>query len=131
LLVIDSSAIVAILLGEPDADRLLERMARGGAVVSAATVLETEVVILRRAGSERVSEVRLLLSGVGAAIAPFDDAQAGVAVQAYDRFGKGRHPAKLGLLDCAAYALAQSLDAPLLYKGDDFARTDVRSALDA
>lgn len=129
MLVIDSSAIIAVLLDEPEADHFTNAMGQGRCAISAVTVLEAEVVILRRVGPERVSEVRLLLNSVRTAIHPFDDAQAQVAVQAYERFGKGRHPARLGLLDCAAYALAKSLDAPLLYKGHDFAQTDIVSAV--
>jgi ribonuclease VapC len=60
---------------------------------------------------------------------PFDEKQSGLTFEAYRRFGKGNHPARLNLGDCASYALARSLDAPLPFKGDDFARTDVRRVL--
>ncbi len=129
LIVIDSSAIVAILLGEPEASIFLTTMASRRCHISAANVFEIEVVMLRRIGPQSVARIRRLLSDAGTVIHDFDDRQADVARQAYERFGKGRHPAKLNLHDCAAYALAHSMNAPLLYKGDDFAQTDVVSAV--
>jgi ribonuclease VapC len=131
LQVIDSSAVVAILLGEPEAAAYTEAMGRGGCHMSLANVYEAEVVLLNRRGPNGPARVRRLLAAAGATLHEFDDAQARLATAAYERFGKGRHPAQLNLMDCAAYALARSLDAPLLYKGEDFSRTDVVSALTA
>ena len=99
--------------------------------MSFSNVFEAEVVILQRHGQDRVARVRELLAARRTTFHLFDDRQARLASAAYERFGKGRHPAGLNLMDCAAYALAQSLNAPLLYKGEDFARTDVASALTA
>lgn len=129
LIVIDSSAVVSIMLDESDSGVLRDAMARERGVISALAVFEIETVILARLGPEKVALVRALLHANGVEIAAFDDAQAGLASAAYARFGKGRHPARLNMGDCAAYALARSLDAPLLYKGEDFARTDLTSAL--
>ncbi len=127
--VIDTSALLAVVLAEPDHDLFMAALHRPGNFISAATVHEAEVVVLRRIGADRVIAIRQVLETVTTAIIPFDDDQSRLATQAYERFGKGRHPARLGLLDCAAYALAKFLDAPLLYKGDDFAQTDIVSAL--
>jgi len=97
-------------------------------VISAATLLETHVVIRRRR-PDRLPVIDLTLTSFRAAVAPVTAAQIARARTAYDRYGKGLgHPAQLNFGDCFAYALATSLDAPLLYKGGDFARTDVRAA---
>lgn len=125
--VIDTSALLAVIYDEPEHDHFAMLLARGRNFISAATVFEAEVAVMRRLGPEKARRVRALLAEVGAEVIPFDNLQADLAYSAYLRFGKGRHPARLGLLDCAAYALAQSLNAPLLYKGGDFVQTDVRS----
>jgi ribonuclease VapC len=127
VIAVDSSALVAIVLEEPGCDRL-ERALLEGPVISAATLLETHVVIRRRR-PDRLPVIDLTLTSFRAAVAPVTAAQIALARAAYDRYGKGRgHPAQLNFGDCFAYALATSLDAPLLYKGGDFARTDVRTA---
>ncbi len=104
-------------------------MARDSYRISAISVFEAETVLRGRRKDGAEARVRALLSLTGASIVPFDDQQAQRASAAYAAFGKGVHPARLNLCDCAAYALAQSLNAPLLYKGDAFARTDVISAV--
>jgi ribonuclease VapC len=123
--------VVAILQAEPEASAFGTIMASRATAMLTNNVFESEVTILRRHGPERAAEVRLLLEATRTVIHPFDDGLARFATAAYERFGKGRHSAKLNLMDCAAYALAQSLNAPLLYKGEDFSRTDVVSALTA
>lgn len=130
-MVIDSSAVVAILLDEPERAAFLLAIASRRTVMSAVNVFETETVIRRRTGEEKVSAVRALLAANEVEIAPFDDLQSAAASDACARFGKGVHPARLNICDCAAYALARSRGLPLLYKGDDFARTDITSALAA
>lgn len=130
MIVLDSSALVAILLGEVDAATYLTVLEGPGPfAISAVNVFEAETVLRGRKNAAFARRVRDFLSAKDAMIAPFDDVQAVVASEAYARFGKGFHPARLNLADCAAYALARSMDAPLLYKGEDFARTDVTSAL--
>ena len=129
MFVVDSSAIVAIVLLEPEGPDFFDTMGRQRVAVSALTVFESETVIRGRKGHEAVQEVRNLLAHHRVEIIPFDDEQARLASNAYARFGKGIHRARLNICDCAAYALAKSLKAPLLYKGDDLARTDVVSAL--
>ncbi|MFY9876596.1 MAG: type II toxin-antitoxin system VapC family toxin [Rhodomicrobium sp.] len=131
MIAIDSSALVAILQNEPDA--LLFAEAIGGAeaiVVSAVTLFETSMVLAGRVQDE--TAWRLLDALIGRAkieIVPFDAGQAAIARAAFHKYGKGRHPAALNFGDCASYALAKSKGAPLLYKGADFAKTDIVSAL--
>jgi ribonuclease VapC len=129
LIVVDSSALVAIALNEPDRDLLLDTI-RVAPAASLSPVNYTETgMVLRQKGFISGQAIynawlRSLLVSVR------DDMSLGEpAFAAFLAFGKGRHPARLNLGDCFAYALAKALDAPLLYKGDDFARTDVRSAL--
>ncbi len=99
-------------------------------MISAANVLESMQVALTKLGESGRHRVEILLVESGIDIAAFDQEQLGFAIDAFIRFGRGSgHPAKLNFGDCMAYALAKSLDAPLLFKGDDFAKTDIRSAL--
>lgn len=116
---------------EPDGRDLFNAMSGRRITVSALSVFEAETVVRGRRGQEAVAEVRALLSHHGAQIVPFDDEQAQLASLAYDRFGKGNHRARLNICDCAAYALAKSTNVPLLYKGNDFAQTDIVSAVTA
>jgi ribonuclease VapC len=129
LIVVDASALLAIALEEPD--NRLYAAALGNsdsAHISPANFLQTSIILIRRgfAANREMFETWLVESGV---TVRDDLALAGDALAAYLRFGKGFHPARLNLADCFAYALARQLDAPLLYKGDDFAKTDIRSAL--
>jgi len=97
--------------------------------MSAVTDFETRLIAVHRRGPLLVERYEELLTSSGITIAPFDATQAALAFSAYRRYGKGNHPAKLNFADCAAYALAKGLDMSLLFKGEDFARTDVRRAL--
>lgn len=119
---LDTSAIVAVVLGEPDAEAMAASMRRsaGDLVVSAATVVETGIVVEARQGPQATADLHALLDGLKVRVAPVDEAQAALAVAAWRRFGRGRHPAALTLGDCFSYALARSEDAPLLFKGHDF-----------
>lgn len=129
-MVIDSSAIVAILAQEADALVYARAIERDRApLISAATVLEATLVLTRWYGDGADREVDAFLHAAAAEIVPFDAVQLRLATQAYLQFGKGRHPAGLNFGDCMSYALAKATGEPLLYKGDDFARTDMRSAL--
>ncbi|MGA7425257.1 MAG: type II toxin-antitoxin system VapC family toxin, partial [Rhodoplanes sp.] len=125
-MVIDSSALVAILLGEPDRVRL-QGAIEGDAVrlVSAVTKLESGMVMAGRLGEQGAIELQNLLTWIDATIVPFDERQADIARDAFLRYGKGRHKAGLNFGDCAAYALAIAEAEPLLFKGTDFAATDV------
>ncbi|WP_298044917.1 type II toxin-antitoxin system VapC family toxin [uncultured Microbacterium sp.] len=130
-IVVDSSAIAAIVFGEADAPALSAVLrAHAGAVqVSAATVLEARMVVQARQGDAATTDLDRLLHSVDAEVVAFDDRQSALAFAAWRRFGRGRHAASLDFGDCISYALAKSVGVPLLYKGDDFAQTDVSSAL--
>ena len=98
--------------------------------MSAGTLLELGAVVLHKRGASRLPELFDLIGLARIEIAPVSEQDARDAIEAYARFGKcTRHPAQLNFGDCFSYALAKALDQPLLYKGDDFSRTDVRSAL--
>lgn len=130
-MVLDTSALVAFLRGEQEADaieRVLE--AADELHISAFTLLEARVVLGTRFGDRAAADCELLLAKLGATVEPFDAAQAEHAYQAYRRFGRGTgHPARLNLGDCVSYALSMSLGLPLLFKGDDFVHTDVEGVL--
>lgn len=125
-MVIDTSALIAILNGAP------ESVALGRAIfadqvrlISAVTKLEAGMIACRRRGPSGGASLDRLLNWISVSIVPFDDRQAGIARDAFVRFGKGRHNAALNIGDCAAYALAVAEAEPLLFKGTDFAATDV------
>lgn len=127
-IVIDASAVVAILTGEQEAPDLLESIALAPQrCMSAANLLEARLVleIGRGLESERISE---LLARWQVEIVAFEPGDVDLAFDTYRRFGKGRHAARLNMGDCAAYALAKARGWPLLYKGDDFALTDIERA---
>jgi ribonuclease VapC len=129
VIVVDSSAIVAMLLGEADAAIFGRTLAMAAEVrMSAVTDYELRIV-LGRYGSALIQRYDDLVDEVGIAVVDFDRSQSMRSHEAYRLFGKGNHPAGLNMGDCAAYALAKELDAPLLFKGNDFARTDIRRAL--
>ena len=130
MIVVDSSALVAILLPEPEADTFSDLIGEDGSPrASAVTLFETRIVLFSRGGAAKLREFDEWLNVAKVVTVAFDEDQSALAFNAYRRFGKGSHPAGLNLGDCAAYALAKSLDAPLLFKGNDFARTDIRRAL--
>ena len=127
--VLDSSALLSLVLGEDDATSFAERLSEPGRkVVSAATLFEAAVAAERRGGLEARDRLDRLITRIGPEIVPFDEAHLGWARDAFRRFGKGRHPAALNLGDCMAYATARHAALPLLFKGDDFARTDIERA---
>jgi ribonuclease VapC len=128
-MVIDTSAIVAIALNEPDAASLEQRIADDPVrVISAATILEAAMVIEARLGEAGGSELDLWLHKVGVEIVAVEAEHADQARRAWRRYGKGRHPAALNYGDCFSYALAALTGEPLLYKGNDFSQTDIRAA---
>jgi ribonuclease VapC len=125
-MVIDTSALVAILGMEPEVARLAMALeADTTRLVCAAAMVETAMVIESRRGIEGGKELDLLIARTGMQIEPVTLAQAEVAREAWRRFGKGRHPAGLNFGDCFSYALARVTGEPLLFKGEDFALTDV------
>lgn len=129
-MVVDSSVLVAILLGEPEAELLMSQLAdSGGLSTSAANLVETSIVLEARQGRDAVDDLHCLLADLGIEVVAFDEQQAQLAAQAWRRYGKGRHPAGLNLADCYAYACARALGRPLAFVGDDFTRTDIPAAL--
>jgi ribonuclease VapC len=129
-MVIDASALVALLQDEPEADEF--RMAIHGhsiRLVSAATVVEASIVLEGRFGEIAGRELDLFLSKVAIEVVPVDAEQIAEARRAWRRFGRGRHAAALNFGDLFAYALSRTTGEPLLFKGDDFARTDVARVL--
>jgi ribonuclease VapC len=129
-MVIDSSALIAILLGEPDSEVFVEAIANApNRLVSAFTALETSIVIESKKGEPGARELDLLLHKARIEIAPIDEDLFELARRAWRDFGKGRHPAGLNIGDCCSYALSKCFGEPLLFKGDEFSKTDVQSAL--
>jgi ribonuclease VapC len=125
-MVIDSSALIAILRDEPEGRVFTNAIYRDPVrLVSAVTKLEAGIVAYGLHGAEGAGDLDRLLVEIGANIIPFDNDQAEIARDAFARFGKGRHPAGLNFGDCAAYALAIAEAEPLLFKGTDFGKTDV------
>lgn len=125
-MVIDTSAIVAIALDEPSAAGLEAQIADDPVrLISAATVLEATMVLETRLGDSGGRELDLWLLKIGAEIVSVDVEQVDAARRAWRRYGKGRHAAALNYGDCFSYALALTRGEPLLFKGEDFARTDV------
>ncbi len=128
MIVVDTSAIVAILMSEPERPTLRAAIADAGRIlVSAVSTVELAAVTGR--DDELFEAVRSFLNEAYVTIEPVDAEQAVIAVEAYRRFGKGRHPAGLNLGDVFPYALARRRGLPLLFKGGDFSRTDIRSAM--
>ena len=132
MIVVDASAVCAIVFGEADRQTYVDVLRRDteGAVISPVNRWEATVTIARRRVSQDAEQtLRDLFRRTGISVAEIGAVEADLAFGAWRNFGKGRHPARLNLGDCFAYALAMSRGLPLLYKGDDFAKTDVRSAL--
>ena len=125
-MVVDASAIVAILAREPEGSHFRELISLlPPAVMSAGSYLEARIVAEARRGTAGAGDLRLLLASLSVTVLPFDEEQAMIAAEAYARYGRGRHPANLNFGDCFAYALSRTTGEPLLFKGDDFAQTDV------
>ncbi len=128
-MVVDSSALVAIVLRENEGDMFQDLILRQPiAVMSVVSVLETSITLLakrRDADSERLDEILSILVIEQRGV---DVRQGDLARQAFSRFGRGRHPAALNFGDCFAYALAKVRDEPLLFKGEDFLKTDITAA---
>lgn len=128
-MVIDTSAILAILLNEPERRSFNEKI-EGDPVclMSAASYFEAAIIIDNRVGHDRGRDLKLLVVEAGIEIMPVTLEQAEIAREAYRRFGRGNHSAGLNFGDCFAYALAKTSDEPLLFKGSDFSRTDLLPA---
>jgi ribonuclease VapC len=129
VIVVDTSVVIAIVRGEPDATALEEVLDRAtSAVMSVVSYVETHMVIAGRRPNADFQHAEELFQALGIEIVPVTAEQGALAVKAFLEYGKGRHPARLNLSDCFAYALAKSRDLPLLFKGNDFAKTDLTAA---
>lgn len=127
MIVLDASALMAIIQGEPEASACREAIeAHDDLLISAATLTET---LIAAAARQLHSEMNLLVSNLALTILPLTEARAHDAVRAYMSWGKGFHAAKLNFGDCFAYALAREQDCPLLFVGEDFAGTDIEPAI--
>ena len=129
-MIVDSSALVAIIFDEPESEVLFDRLMSGVPRISAATFFESGMVIDRKAEDDFPAlAFDRLATMTRLDVVPVTREHAALARVAYRRFGKGNHPASLNFGDCFAYALAKQSGEPLLFKGDDFSRTDIVSAL--
>lgn len=129
MIAVDTSALVAVVLGESDAERFLAAMSADDAAVATVSVVEAAIVVEARQGPDAARDLQLLIDGAIERVVPVEREHAAAAVAAWRRFGKGRHPAGLNFGDCFAYALADVEGLPLLYKGDDFGQTDIAAVL--
>lgn len=128
-MIVDTSAVLAILFLEPDAQRYATAMANAGmSRMSVANVLEAAIVLESRAGVGAGHELDLFMERAGIRAAPVTAEHGAAARDAWCRFGKGNHPAALNFGDCFAYALARTAGEPLLFKGRDFGLTDIEAA---
>ena len=125
-MIIDTSAIIAILLGEPESRTLIEAITdtsyRG---MSAAGFVEASIVLEARYGYEGIRDFDLFLAKAGIELVPVDIEQAQIARRVFRKYGKGRHSAGLNFGDCFSYALAKATNDSLLFKGNDFSQTDI------
>lgn len=126
MIAVDTSALFAILAGEPERTAYVEAIATADrCVISAATLVEIGIVISVRYGPAGQHYLSTFLTRAGVETLPVEAEQAATAITAYRRFGKGIHPAGLNYGDCFSYSLAKTLDIPLLFKGGDFSQTDI------
>lgn len=129
-MILDTSPLIAILAEEPDSELYVSAISRAPRCrLSAGNFLELSIVIEGQFGSEVLRQCDALFRRVGIIIEPVTVDQAQAARQAFHDFGKGRHPAGLNFGDCFAYALAKTTGEPLLFKGEDFKKTDIVAAI--
>lgn len=130
MIAVDTSALIAILFGEPEREQFQAVLDEAsGLVISAATLVEARIVTRRRAGDPMVELLHALIERAGIRVEPVTDHQTTIAHAAFLKFGKGNgHPAQLNFGDLFSYALAKGRNVPLLFKGNDFAATDIASA---
>jgi len=125
-MVVDTSVLIAILLSEPDAEILSSTLATSfPRIISAVSLLEASIVMESKKGDAGIALLDDLVAAVQFEVADFDDVQHRIARDAYRRYGKGRHPAGLNFGDCCSYALARARNDSLLFKGNDFSKSDI------
>jgi ribonuclease VapC len=126
---LDSSALIAILVSEAGSLDLVDRILEADVVrVGTPTLVETSIVLSSRRGKPSMKEVQRLVDELGVSVVAFGEAEWQAAAAAYDRFGRGKHPAGLNFGDCLAYAAAATAGDSLLFVGNDFNKTDIRRA---
>lgn len=128
MIVVDSSAIIAVLFAEPGSERIAQQLLDSTTVMSAATFVETSIVVEAKAGAAGGQLLDELIDRAGIEIVPVDAELAVEAIVGWRRYGKGRHAAALNFGDIFSYALARRVGAPLLFVGDDFAETDIEAS---
>ncbi len=129
-MIVDSSAILALVFREPGHRRILEAVAEAPWIgIGAPTLAETGIVLSARIGGDARATLALLVEQMDLAVLPFEAVHARAAREAFARYGRGRHAANLNFGDCLTYAVAKVANQPLLFVGDDFAKTDLVSAL--
>ncbi len=129
-MVVDTSALLAIFLAEPERKQFLEVITQGDTrYISAANVLETGIVLEARRGEAAGREFDLFLRQAKLEVVPVDSDQIEIARLAWRKYGKGRHAAGLNFGDCFTYALAKAMGEPILFKGEDFTHTDLSPAI--
>jgi ribonuclease VapC len=129
-MVVDTSALLAIFLAEPERKQFLDVITQGDTrCISAANVLETGIVLEARRGEAAGREFDLFLNHAKLEVVPVDSDQIEIARVAWRKYGRGRHAAGLNFGDCFAYALAKVMGEPILFKGDDFTHTDLSPAV--
>lgn len=128
-MIVDSPALVAIVLEEPDSSKFIQRISEATSKkMSAASLLETSIIVNRQKGSAGIEILRKFIAEAGIQVTGFNETQARLAFEAHLRFGKGMgHAAQLNILDCCTYGLAAESGEPVLFKGADFAKTDLVS----
>jgi ribonuclease VapC len=125
-MIIDTSALMCILQAEPEARAIARSLVQDGTrQLSAGNFLEAGMLVQARYGDEGSRDLDLLLAKLRIQIVAFTSTQAEIARRAFREFGKGRHPAGLNFGDCIAYGLAKDTGEPLLFKGEDFSKTDI------
>jgi ribonuclease VapC len=130
LIVVDSSALLAIYFDEPEKASFAQAIASAYSPrIGAPNFVEASMVAEARYGEVGCRELDRIIATLGLEIAPFDATHIQAAREAFRRYGRGRHRAALNFGDCCAYSLSQTLDMPLLFKGNDFALTDLKRAL--
>ena len=129
-MVVDSSALVAILRGEPEEPAFRNAIRTApNRLLGAATRVEASMVALGRRGQPGLEQMQALIELLELEVVPLSDDHAKLAIEAFRRFGTARHPAALNYGDCFSYALAKATGEPLLFKGDNFSQTDIKRAV--
>ncbi|NMF82624.1 type II toxin-antitoxin system VapC family toxin [Nodosilinea sp. P-1105] len=131
VVVVDTSALIALLLQESEAEQIAGILSMARTIrITAPNLLETAIVAITRRGEKGYDQLQAMLKRLEVEVVACDGALVEIAIQAWQQYGKGRHPAGLNFGDCFSYALAKQQSTPLLFKGEDFSQTDLLSALD-